>query len=168
MWCILRCQSEKTEQIMESCRRNISGQVLRDVFTFTYERMRRYEGSWHTETRSMFPGYIFLETEKPDELSEALEPYRGVVSVMENDRLLLRVQPEEEELLRSLCGREHHLAMSQGYIRDGITHITEGPLVGMERRIRRIDRHKRLADIASPVQGMEGPVQAGLEITSKS
>ena len=85
MWCILRCQSEKTEQIMESCRRNISGQVLRDVFTFTYERMRRYEGSWHTETRSMFPGYIFLETEKPDELSEALEPYRGVVSVMEND-----------------------------------------------------------------------------------
>lgn len=168
MWCVLKCHPGQAEEIMESCRKNISEQVLHDIFMFTCERMRRYEGHWHTETSLMFPNYIFMETDRPEMLSKTLQPYRSFVQVLENDRLLLCLDPEEEEFLRDLCGREHHLAMSQGYIQNGITHISHGPLVGRERQISRIDRHKRLANIASPMLGIAGMVQAGLEITSKS
>ena len=35
--------------------------------------------------------------------------------------------------------------MSTGYIKDGTTYVTQGPLQGREKFIRRIDRHKRLA-----------------------
>ena len=37
--------------------------------------------------------------------------------------------------------------MSRGIIREGNAQVTDGPLKGMENRIRRIDRHKRLAKI---------------------
>ena len=168
MWYVLKCQPGKAEEIMESCRKNISGQVLHDVFTFTYDRMKRYEGSWHTETSPMFPDCLFLETKDPAALRRELRPYLACMQADTEDRMLTEVRPEEEAFLRKAGGRNHHLKMSTGYIRNGITHITDGPLVGMERRIRRIDRHKRLASIEMPMPGMEKPVQAGLEITSKN
>ena len=57
--------------------------------------------------------------------------------------------------------------MSQGYIKNGITHIVTGPLVGMERRIRKIDRHKRLANIEMPMQGMENLCRQALRSLPK-
>ena len=73
-----------------------------------------------------------------------------------------------EEFLRSLCGKEHHLGMSRGYIKDGETHVINGPLVGMERRIRKIDRHKRIARVMLPAGEPGRLMAAGLEITSRS
>ena len=74
--------------------------------------------------------------------------------------------------------------MSHGVIKDGITRITEGPLKGMEQRIGRIDRHKRLAKLLLTVnrdqrRGKKQDPQeigeqdfryitAGLEITEKN
>ncbi len=168
MWCVLKCRPGKAEEIMTSCRRNISDEILRDVFVFTYDRMRRYEGSWHLETRPMFPNYIFLETGDPKALYKQLEAYRGITELLDENGKLRIVQPEEECFLRDLCGEQHHLEMSEGYILNGMTHIIRGPLVGMERRIRRIDRHKRTASVAVPDGDQGRLVTAGLEITSKN
>ena len=175
MWCILKCRPGRPEEIMASCRRKIPADILQDIFTFTCDRMKRYQGSWHIEKTSMFPDYVFLETGNIRALSECLEPYRESVCILsdpaEYHGMLRRVSPEEEELLRRLGGQEHHLGISQGYIRDGITHVTQGPLVGMERKIRRIDRHKRIAWIDYPTDGSgspRAPFTAGLEITGKT
>lgn len=168
MWCVLRCRPGKAEEVMMSCRRNISDDILRDIFVFTYERMRRYEGNWHLETREMFPNYIFLETDEPGKLFKKLEAYRGIVQMLEDNDQFRIVLPEEESFLSDLCGKQHHMEMSQGYIRDGITHIIHGPLVGMERRIRKIDRHKRIARVALSDEKKERLMTAGLEIMFKS
>ena len=171
MWCVLKCRPGKTEEIMASCRRTIPGDILQDIFIFTCDRMKRYEGSWHIEKTSMFPDYIFLETGDIRALSECLESYREFTCVLEDvtehNGLLRRVSSEEESLLRRLGGPEHHLSISRGYIRDGITHVTQGPLVGMERRIRKIDRHKRKAWLEMKMFGREQRVEVGLEIVEK-
>ncbi len=168
MWCILKCHPGKTEEVIKSCRRQISHQILRDIFVFTSDRMKRYEGSWHMEKRQLFPDCIFVETTNPAALSEQLEPCRKFLQTPEEGGLFWAVPADAEEFLKKLCGEEHHLCMSQGYIRDGITHVIHGPLVGMERRIRKIDRHKRTANVEMPAGGLGTFLQAGLEITSKS
>lgn len=168
MWCVLKCRAGMADEVMASCKSRISNDILRDIFIFTYDRMKRYEGSWHTETKEMFPGYVFMETGNISALEEQLKPYAGFVDLLGDRSMLRRVDPEEERFLRSLCGQEHHLGMSRGYIRDGITHIVNGPLVGQERRIHRIDRHKRIANIWISDAAPKRLVAAGLEITSKS
>lgn len=165
MWCVLKCRPGKSEETMALCRRMIPKDILQDAFLFTCDRMRRYQGSWHIERTSMFPDYVFLETGDIRALSECLKLHRETADVLEDSSMPRRVEPEEETLLRRLGGREHHIGISQGYIRDGITHVTQGPLVGMERRIRKIDRHKRIAWIEYLVGRS---FRAGLEITSKS
>ena len=174
MWCALKCRRGEEEYIMDACRKRIPRETMQDIFVFTYDRLRRYEGEWHMETKLMFPDYVFLETEDIQRLSEELEPYREFVQVLEGSDMLWRVCPQEERFLRRLCGNGHHLSMSRGYIMDGRTYVTRGPLRGLERQIRKIDRHKRIARIEAPeVSGEDAsdlrlPVVAGLEIVSKN
>lgn len=127
-----------------------------DAFVLTYDKMRRYEGAWHVERKELFPDYVFLESSKSSEESEA----RQYGAFFQLDR-------ETEALLKSLCGEAHHLKMSRGVIRNGVTKVLEGPLLGRESQIRKIDRHKRLARVEISAEGVFGYVPAGLEIVEK-
>ena len=59
------------------------------------------------------------------------------------------------------------IGMSKGVIRDGNAVITKGPLKGRERLIRKIDRHKRIAEIEIPIGSDKKRVAVGLEIYKK-
>lgn len=167
MWTILKCRPEETEDFIKICRRQIPEEILGDIFTFTREKMRRYEGSWHIETTEMFPGHVFFETGNIVALTDCLKRCGCLMSSVDVGKMY-PVDPGEEELLRVLGGEQHHLGMSTGYIRDGIPYIIQGPLVGMEKKIRKIDRHKRLAWVEYPSCGPGASFAAGLEITSKT
>ena len=83
----------------------------------------------------MFPGYVFLESEDEEILSEELKSCG--LSLREKNRLF-RVGHKEEEFLKRLCGTAHHLKMSRGIIYHGNALITEGPLKGIEKHISRM------------------------------
>lgn len=143
----------------------MSKAALNDVFVLTYDRMRKFEGAWHTEQRVLFPGYVILESDDEMALVKAMNRHEGI---REQCPDLTRVDQDVEKVLKCLCGKDHHLAMSRGIICKGITQVTEGPLKGMEDRIRKIDRHKRLAKVEI-VGGQAGNyIPAGLEIVEKN
>lgn len=174
------------------CRKYLSRPAVSDIFVLTYDRMRRYEGAWHMEKKLLFPSYVFLESEKgtllSDEMSKFL-PYAFINEAGHSQRIcdtgensgLIRMNEKAERFLKFLYGNQYHLEMSKGIIQNGMPRITAGPLKGMEQRILRIDRHKRLARLEMPVnrnlgrmQGSRtikeynlGYITAGLEITGK-
>ena len=123
--------------------------MLKDAFVFTCDRMRRYEGAWHLERLLLFPGTVFLESQDGELLRSELECHPEICQAfgMKNGSALCAVDPETEGFLKDLYGASHHFRMSRGYIRDGKTFVTEGPLRGKESLIRKIDRHKRVARV---------------------
>lgn len=149
---------------MALCKKTLSSKAMQDVFILTYDYLRRYEGAWHLERRLMFPEYVFLESKNKNILLMELKKC-GITA--EQGNRLIRLDQEEEQFLKILCGKEHHLQMSRGIICKGVAHITEGPLKGMESRICKIDRHKRLARITMTRRLGGGSLPAGLEITEK-
>ena len=174
MWYVLYCPNQKETEVIRSCRRRLSAQALTDAFVLTYDRMRRYEGAWHTERKPLFPDCVFLESGDEESLVKELgeigkQPESS--GTKNGYPALVPVQKEEEAFLQSLCGSERHSALSKGYIRDGHTCVTEGPLVGKEAYIQRIDRHKRLAELSLPSGNgrMDVPRKmcVGLEIVEK-
>ncbi len=163
IWYVLYCPNQREEEIVQACKRHLTKEALQDAFVFTYDRMRRYNGAWHLERQPLFPHYLFLESRSEEKLMEELKLYSKVFDVLGSGGSLIRVEPEEEKLLRTLCGRGHHSQMSRGYIRNGQTVVTEGPLQGRENLIRKIDRHKRIARVGMPVMGCLREMQVGLE-----
>jgi transcriptional antiterminator NusG len=155
------------------CREHLTEQALQSVFVLTYDRMRRYGGVWHLEQKLLFPKTVFLESKNEKILSEEFRKYH-MFHIHEDD--LRPVSKEVEDFLDRLCGKERRLKMSRGIICRGAARITEGPLRGLENRIHKIDRHKRMAQIKTAVNHGECSVMpgfgtayipAGLEITEK-
>ncbi len=149
--------------MMALCKNRLSPKAVQNVFIFTYDRLRRYKGAWHLEQKLLFPAHVFLESENEDILLQEL----AKCNVTAKAGPPIQINKEEEQFLRILCGKEHHLRISKGVICKGAAHITEGPLKGMESRICKIDRHKRLARISTTTLQDDCLIPAGLEITEK-
>ena len=132
---------------------------LEEIISFQYQRLMRYKGEWHLERRTLLPGCIFLHSSKTDGLGN------GVVdSGAEGSFSLI---PCEVPYVKGMCREENVIGMSKGVIRNGRPVITSGPLKGREGLIRKIDRHKRIADIEIPLAGERRQVTVGLEIYEK-
>ena len=137
MWYALKCHPGKEQEILESCRQEIDSRILCDAFLFTYDQMKRYEGSWHVEKKQMFPQYVFLETKDGRALLEHFK-FSSAFPDTEVKENLKEISFEEEQFLQSLYSTGHHLPMSEGYIQDGETHVTCGPLVDGKGRSKRL------------------------------
>ena len=163
----MTCNNQEEQKILTILRKNISPEAFHDIFILTYDRMRKYMGAWHLERQLLYPGNIILETNNKANLLRELKNCREMNM---QEKQLSRMDEREEALLKRLCGENHHLEMSRGVITRGSTQVTEGPLKGMEHRIRRIDRHKRLAsvELAEKPEAELGYIPAGLEITDKN
>ncbi len=162
-WYVLQCRTGQEEEILRMCRRKLSESVLEDAFMFRAERLWRGPGGiWKIIVKDMFPGYVFLQSSERERLSKELDICRPVVHVLEESGYLISVYDEEERYLRQLCGNRHVMRLSYGYREDGVDHIVDGPLKGMEDRIIRADWHRRFAKIDIPVARKSAIVWAGL------
>lgn len=162
MWYVLKCRSGQEETILRSCRQHLSAAAMDDVFLFRSERLWRKGGAWRRVELDLFPGYVFLESRRPDLLSEELERYRGFLTVLEEPDYLISVYEEEEAMLRRLCGEQHVLRLSYGYRKDGVDHITKGPLKGMASHIQTVDWHRRFARLDISLSRRQARIWAGV------
>ncbi len=160
IWYLLSCEKQNEQKILSQCQKYLSGRGLKDAFILTYDCLRRYEGAWHMEKKRLFPNNVVLESDDGQRLLDECESYNDIIQ----QNSLRCMSGEEEGVLKLLCGKTHNVEMSRGIICRGITKVMEGPLKGMEDRIQKIDRHKRLAWIH--VQS-EYFILAGLEIVEK-
>lgn len=131
--------------------------------------MKRYQGSWHVEQKPLFTDCFFIECRDKEELKTTLSRQHCSDSLAEAVMFgITPLRPQQEEFLKALMQPDTKtISMSTGYIKDGTTHVTQGPLQGREEFIRRIDRHKRLAWLVLPAGDGQQELRTGLEIISK-
>lgn len=168
-WYVLHCKPGREDIIIRSCRQHLSKFVLEAAFTFRCERLWRVDGAWRPVEKELFPGYVFLQSSHTKELSEELEEYRRILKVMEENGYLISVYEDEEANLRMLCGEDHFLKMSYGFKdkENGISRITQGPLMDLGDRIIKLDWHRRFAQIEILLSRQKAVVWAGLDIAKE-
>lgn len=152
MWYGIRTKPGQEEVVRRLIGGSVSQEGLEDCRMLYCIRKKRYLGAWHEERERFLPGYLFMVADKLPECIDGIFP----------------VGDEEEKFLMKLTGGKDEIGMSYGVIRDGILEIRSGGLVGMEARIRKIDRHKRKGAVALKLHGVETVVELGLEITEKT
>lgn len=160
IWYLLKCPKESEADYTAKCRELVEAGSLKEVVCFQYQRMMRYGGQWHVESRTLLPGYIFLSGSKT--LIWKKGQREGAEA--EKEISLTICSPPS---IKELCRNGNLVGMSRGIIKDGTPVVTSGPLRGREELIRHIDRHKRTAEIRIPIDGQEKLVTVGLEIYQK-
>lgn len=168
MWYVAQVRSGSEERIRHKCIRAADKRILEQCFIPRYKEMKKYQGAWHTQEKLLFPGYVFLISNYAEELNKSLCNIIGLVKLLGTGDEIVPLKESEAELLEHMGVRGTALDISTGIIKNGVVHVTEGPLAGLESYIRKIDRHKRKAWLELDLCGHMVEMEAGLEITEKS
>lgn len=166
-WYIFFIQGGKEEYLRNTI--NKRGDVV--AFVPMMERKYKIQGVYKLLIKPMFPGYLFIKTDEEQVYIERLfHEYRmkasGLKKLLKYDEEGTKSLREEEiDFLDSILDESYILKISTGVIINRNIVIHKGPLKGLERNIKKINRHTCIANLYVKIFNKE--IQAGLEITSK-
>ncbi len=166
-WYAVQVMTGKEDGTCVACKRVLDPEMLKDCFTPKCERMKRYHGEWHKEERPMFPGYIFFVTNNIEELHFEQKRLPQLTKILGIGAEFIPLAEKEVEMLTKIEDEHHLVKMSEGYIEGDQIVITSGPMQDMGGKIKKIDRHKRIATIEMEMFGRKMDVVMGLEVVKK-
>jgi transcriptional antiterminator NusG len=97
----------------------------------------------------------------------ALKEVPEFTKMLKADEEIAPIYPHEEAVLKRLVDKKEIVGMSTGIIENDKVRILEGPLVGLEGIVKKINRHKRTAVLKMELFDRVMQVEVGLEITEK-
>ena len=166
MWYVIQVYTGKELQIAQQCRERVVNEG-EDVFVPLAERWTKIRGERTLITSRLFPGYVFIETEKIEDFYKRLNRIYAMTKVLRTGDEMTPIQKEEEEYLRKLGGDEHVVKYSEGYIEGDKLVVTSGALRDFEGKVKKVLRHKRLVVVEVLLHGKEVEVTLGLGIVEK-
>lgn len=168
-WYVVQVRTGKEEEIKKKCLFTIDSSILIDCFIPITKKKKKYQGAWHLEDDILFKGYIFMISDHVDQLYTELKKIPDLTKLLGNDgENIYPIYPQEAMFIARFSNKNHVIDMSNGIIEKDKIIITDGPLVGLEGLITKIDRHKRIAYIDVELLGKLTRVKVGLEIISKT
>lgn len=75
MWYAVQVETGKESVIKDYCSKLVNRTTYNDIFVLRFNKVKKFYGKWHQESKVMFPGYIFIDTDTPEQVYEALKKY---------------------------------------------------------------------------------------------
>lgn len=166
MWYVIQVYTGKELEIAQQCRDRVVVEG-EDVFVPLAERWTKIRGERTLITSRLFPGYVFIETDRIEDFYKRLNRIYAMTKVLRTGEEMTPIHPEEEEYLKRLGGKEHVVKYSEGYIEGDKLVVTSGPLKDFEGKVKKILRHKRLAVLEISLLGQNVEVTLGMGVVEK-
>ena len=177
MWYVIQTMTGKEEDLRLRLNSLPGRDRFYDCFIIRAEWLKRLGGKWETQVRSLFPGYVFVETMQPEELFLKLKETPGYARLLGNGRYeFTAVEEGEEDFLKTICRMEQEEDASPDPGKRWLVRLSSvqpgdtgdgwrirGPLKAFEKQIERINLHKRYAVVRVTMGRREQTVLYGLE-----
>lgn len=164
---VIRVVEGKERAMADLCRKYLSTSGHEEFFVPRYVAKRRYQGAWHDLLKEVFPGYVFISTDGIETVHQQMVRMPKTMEILKKDDGIVQVCPEGEAFIKSMMDENSTIQISQGVVIGGELWITSGVLKQHKGKIRKIDRHKRLAILSVNLLGQEMLVEVGLEVIQK-
>ena len=113
----------------------------------------------------LFPGYVFIDTDQPERVYRELKKTPKPKLLFSDEEYVSTLEKHESDFMEQLADRKGRIGISNvGIDGDGRIHYLSGPLLGMENRVRRVNLHKRIAEIEAEIMGRKRLLYLGIEI----
>ena len=108
-------------------------------------------------------------SDDPTRLYQELKKIPDLTKMLGREKEEIYPLPQDEVAFLKAFGEEDQVVdISRGCIEGDAVIVEQGPLKGKEGLIRRIDRHKRIAEIEIEFLGERRKAKVGLEIVKKN
>lgn len=167
MWYVIQVKSGEEISTCGRCKKILAATLFCDVFVPMYARQKKYQGIWKEEYKVLFPGYIFVNTDEPELVEEELTKLTCMAKPVYIGGEFTPLATDEQEFLADMMDMDSVIQTSVGYIVDGELVVIQGPLRNWESYVKRIDRHKRTAEVEVSLLYEKRKALVGLEVVAK-
>ena len=168
MWYVIQTVGGQEEQVRSLMLKLVDPSLVQESFIPRYEVMKRIKGAWVKRAEVLLPGYVFVVTRDPGKLKESLRNVPRFTRLLGNDDMFTPLEDREVAFINAFTQPgKRTVELSTGVIEGDEVVILNGPLMGHQGSIVKIDRHKRLAWLTIDVLGESREIAVGLEIIRK-
>ena len=125
--------------------------------------IERRQGKNRKVVRKMFPGYILVETDNVLEFYKHICCIPHIRNILHVDGTFLEIKKKEINDILIFGNDNGIIEMSKGVRVGSTVHITEGPLVGYEGKIKKIDWRRCRVKVNFDINDCVFPIYLGLE-----
>ena len=165
MWCVIHVKDGGEGHMEEFVAGLLPENIHARCFHLLRSRRKKYEGQWQTVQEDLFPGYVFIDTDQPDQVYKELKKALKPKLLFSDDEYVSTMEKHESDLMEKLADSNGRIGISKVRIEtDGKIHYLSGPLEHMENLVRKVNLHKRIAEIETEVMGKKRILYLGIEI----
>ncbi|MFD3155943.1 antiterminator LoaP [Haloimpatiens sp. FM7330] len=165
-WYVLFVNTNQEEKVKKILEREVG-----DEYKFivpTRELKERKDGKWHKVRRKLFPGYVLIKGVMNVEAYYKFKKVPGIIKLLRNEDEVLTVDEKELKVLKILIDNEsNNIGISTLYKENDKIKITEGPLVGLEAQIVKVNSRKGRAKVSLSFMNEERIVELGVDVVKK-
>lgn len=167
-WYVLRTIPGRETQAAELLKNKVDRRLWKNCRILKKQQLFRIHGKYEMGRKEMFPGYLFVFSEQPEKLAEALERSREFPQILGNQKIAVTPLEEKDlEFLQTVCGREleHDMRLSTVTI-DKQNKITEasGALKAYLGNITKQRLNKRFVIAKVPLFNREEEILFGIRV----
>ena len=168
MWYVIQTKTGEEEELKQWLDARNDPQVFSRCFVPLFEDVRRSEGRSRISIRRFFPGYLFIDTEAPEEIVEFLRkiPKFSRVLAMDGDegegKIFIPVEEGDREFFDSLFDEGVMRVSYVKQIKGKRIGQVVGPLARYQNRITKMDVRHRMAIVEAEMFGKLRRIKFGL------
>lgn len=165
MWCVVHVRDGREKHVEDFVAGLLPKNLNARCFHLIRSRKKKYEGQWQTVYEDLFPGYVFIDTDQPDRVYMELKNTPNPKLLFSDDEYVSTLEKYESDLMEQLADSNGRIGISKVRIgEDGKIHYLSGPLEQMGNMVRKVNLHKRIAEIEADVMGKKRILYLGIDI----
>ena len=113
MWYVLQTLTGKEDELVRMIKKMVSPDLYTDCFIAYYERVWRKQQESIVHVERLFPGYVFIISENPDEIFLQLKKVPAMSKMIaDGEFTFLPIEQEEETFLDNMLRADHIVRLS--------------------------------------------------------
>lgn len=175
MWYVMQVIPGQENRMIFLIERMISKGVLENCFVPVRRLRKKFHGTWHEVTEKLFPGYVFMISERPQLLYEELKKIPALTRLLGRcGDYFTPLSDQDVRMMENLQNgmggsRNLEVGISRIAVEEGDRiRILSGPLMKLEGQIRKVNLHKRVAMVEVEFMGNKSLVHLGVEMIEKA
>ena len=153
MYYVVQVKTGKEQQAIEDIMKNKPDDASFEVFAPYRKALRKFKGQMKEVVERCFPGYIFVETDDVQGLFVQLYWTPGFTKLLGREADTYNFVPLDKDESRMIdilysANTNRITEISNIEVREGeMIRVLDGPLAGLETKIKKVNLHKRKVTI---------------------
>lgn len=167
MWYVIQTITGKEKELVEVIDKILVRRGYDRCFVLQQECVWRLKGQYCIHIEPLFPSYVFVETDIPEEFFYALKQVPKLTKLLGREGIFDTVKKEEEELLCQLIGSDETYIVRRSLVKvdsDGMIVSAEGALEAFYDRIVQQRLRKRSVIVEIPFLGEIKRIRMGIRL----